>query len=364
MYTRYHSFADVAGFRKELLENTLRETREGVTDILPAKIHVGAVYNVEPRMHDREKEFVPQAKELVFDIDANDYDDIRFCPCKGSPAVCMVCWGLMENAMRIVDTCLRQDFGFGQIIWVFSGRRGVHGWVCDQKARDLTAEARSAVASFIHVPQQPSNGLAYFKRLHPSLERAYEEVLYPYFKDLAENHDLLLDEQGAPTFLQVLDRYKPGSSKAVLAVWAKSDELAASSYRWKLFDAWCGEGYERPELRKAVIFHFSYPRLDIQVSKQWNHLLKAPMTIHPSTGMICVPITAKPITSKTGFNPTTAPRIHEIQQEIDYLIDRREADASSAVRKSSLAPFWHILESFVAELPKERRKLKQPSETF
>lgn len=358
MYTRYHSFSDVAGFRKELLDDTLRETRDGVTDIIPAKIHVGAVYNVEPKMHAREKEFVPMAKELVFDIDANDYDDIRFCACKGTPAVCTICWGLMENAMQVVDSCLRKDFGFKEIIWVFSGRRGVHGWVCDEKARNLTAEARSAVASFIHVPGVPPNGLAYFKKLHPSLKRAYEDVLLPYMENQAKEHNILDNDKGAETFLKALDTFKSGSSKLLREVWEK-DMMGTSESKWLQFKSWCeakSMGDDRRALMRAVVFHFAYPRLDIQVSKQWNHLLKAPMTIHPSTGMICVPITAKPIDKRTGFNPTTVVRIHEVLQEIEHLLAKGEADEASAVRKTSLAPSWHILETFVASLPKSRRK--------
>lgn len=53
--------------------------------------------------------------------------------------------------VEVMDVGLRQDFGFKHILWVYSGRRGVHCWVADDAARALTNEGRGAVADYFGV---------------------------------------------------------------------------------------------------------------------------------------------------------------------------------------------------------------------
>ena len=44
---------------------------------------------------------------------------------------------------------MRKDFGFKEILWVFSGRRGVHAWVADDRAFKLDTRGRNAIIGYL-----------------------------------------------------------------------------------------------------------------------------------------------------------------------------------------------------------------------
>jgi hypothetical protein len=119
----------------------------------------------------------------------------------------------MALAVKILDTALRTDFGFKHLLWVFSGRRGIHCWVCDKRARTMTNTARTAVVDYLNVfkvlitdfssLKGPSNIslqggekdkiklAATSTPLHPSLRRAFEESICPIFETLIEEQGWL-----------------------------------------------------------------------------------------------------------------------------------------------------------------------------
>lgn len=153
--------------------DTVHSIRKDVLRLLPSRFEIGPVYTTNPRDRKQLKNlsaFRPLAKELCFDIDLTDYDDIRTCCDKAK--ICIKCWQFITMAIQVVDKALRDDFGFKHIMWVYSGRRGAHAWVCDKKARTMEDQKRRAVAGYLEVLKggaQSGKKVNVRRPLHPHL---------------------------------------------------------------------------------------------------------------------------------------------------------------------------------------------------
>ena len=126
--------------------------RKDILRLNPSRFEIGPVYTANPRDRKtlrKSTAFRPLAKELVFDIDLTDYDEIRTCCSKAN--ICHKCWSFITMAIKVVDAALRQDFGFGHIMWVYSGRRGAHAWISDKRAREMDDSKRRAIAGYLEV---------------------------------------------------------------------------------------------------------------------------------------------------------------------------------------------------------------------
>jgi DNA primase small subunit len=63
-----------------------------------------------------------------------------------------------------------------------------------------------------------------------------------------------------------------------------------------------------------IVLQYTYPRIDAEVSKHRNHLLKAPFCVHPKTGRLCVPVDPETIDE---FDPERVPTVGQLLRELD-----------------------------------------------
>ncbi|XP_069826528.1 DNA primase small subunit [Dendropsophus ebraccatus] len=351
IYVRYQSF------------NTMNELEKEMQKINPYKIDIGAVYSHKPSMHNSVKSgtFQAQEKELVFDIDMTDYDDVRRC-CS-SADICNKCWTLMTIAIRILDRALRDDFGFQHCLWVYSGRRGVHCWVCDESARKLSQAERSAVAEYLTIVkggEETIKKVHLVDPIHPFIKKSIK-VVERYFAQYAlDGQDILENKQ---CWDKVLALVPEALRENLLNDFQKAK---SSTDRWeKLRKSLTGLEYKKgSNSAKEIMLQYCYPRLDINVSKGVNHLLKSPFSVHPKTGRISVPIDLKKLDS---FDPFAVPTISLICSELDNVSTKEEDQGSPNegepeikrrtrdYKRTSLAPYVKIFEQFLDELDKSRK---------
>jgi DNA primase small subunit len=335
--------------------------------MIPSRFEIGPVYSTNPR--DRKtlrkaSAFRPLAKELVFDIDMTDYDDIRTC-CTGA-SICLSCWRFITMAIKVIDVALREDFGFKHILWVYSGRRGAHAWVCDKRAREMDDQRRRAVASYLELVKGGSQGgkkVNPKRPLHPHLDRSLAILRSHFQTSILLEQDPWAGERSA----QLLDLLPDPSLRAALSKkWESAPERPSSS-KWADIDALASSGAMSSlnpttlkESKQDIVLEYTYPRLDAEVSKKLNHLLKSPFCVHPGTGRVCVPIDTRKVEE---FDPLGVPTVTQLLGEIDEW-DREKSgeDAEEGSQKkvpdwekTSLKPYVEHFRLFVAGLLKEER---------
>ncbi|XP_058797555.1 DNA primase small subunit [Phymastichus coffea] len=353
IYIRYQSFKQIEDLKSEIKR------------LCPYKIDIGAVYNVPPSNRRRELKFEPIQRELVFDIDMTDYDEVRTC-CSGAD-VCNKCWKYMVVAVRILDVALRDDFAFEHILWVFSGRRGIHGWICDKQARFLSVNGRKAIAHYLQLimgGEFVKKKVKLPKKMHHSVKRAVS-IIEPIFVNMCVEEQGMLDtEERENKFLgiileedmrkevkEIFDQHLTGVKKWNAFVDFFKNQIQSGSKKWR----------RTPFLIEEIMIQYAYPRLDINVTKGMNHLLKSPFCVHPKTGKVCIPINPKVVDQ---FDVNNVPTIMTLIDEVNAFDAKELNDQGESIdnvkrikdyKKTSLNKPFHAFQEFLRGLENSQK---------
>ncbi|KAH7096195.1 hypothetical protein BKA62DRAFT_720381 [Auriculariales sp. MPI-PUGE-AT-0066] len=363
VYLRYHSW------------NTLEEFKQGICRLNPTRFEIGAIYNLRPKDKKslRPGALQPLLRELVFDIDMTDYDEIRTC-CSGK-GICKRCWGFISAAVRVLDNALREQFGYKHLLWVYSGRRGIHCWISDESAMALTDDQRRTLMSYLEVVKGSKDKLKKVNvrpprggPLHPALARALR-LLNTVEGDQALDSSfdaLILQDQNVfepvEKWEELLKLIGDSSFTGPLSEEWSTDPDRDSKAKWKNILAHLKK---REHAKRAPIMHalediilqHMYPRLDMEVSKHRNHLLKAPFCVHPATGRICVPVDPKAV---DDFDPETVPTIGQLLAELN---NSKKPDDDGTERfdweRTSLKPYVDMLQKHSQQVQTAARHARQ-----
>ncbi|MES1904743.1 MAG: primase, DNA, polypeptide 1 (49kDa) [Paramarteilia canceri] len=316
VFLRYLSFQDAEALRTELIKKK------------PQKIHIGPAYTESINSFRLVgKSGVPIKKELVFDIDLTDYEEIRSC-CSGAK-ICDKCWNFINVAIEVISDILIKDFNALKFVWVFSGRRGVHCWISDEIMKNLNNEARSTITDYFNVFDSDRNleNNIFSNRsfvnenklkevsLHPTFERVYQ-IMKNWFVSKILKEQILSDQKSIDKFLSFIecnilktkinDAIKSNSFATHIELWREIEEKIIPDY----YNS--SKKTSATKLIKEIVFRYCYPRLDLNVTKSLTHLLKVPFCIHPSTQLVCVPIDHRNL-SKFDFK--SVPSLKDMSNE-------------------------------------------------
>ncbi|KAH7878270.1 prim-pol domain-containing protein [Lentinula edodes] len=351
-YLRYNSYSSDVEMKKH------------VCLLTPSRFEIGPVYSVQPKDKKtvRPTHFRAEKREVVFDIDMTDYDPIRTCCSEAN--ICKRCWGFIAIAVEVLDTAIRDQFGYTKLLWVYSGRRGIHLWISDKEAFELNDDQRKAMVEYLTVikngkePGKRVNVRFGRKDLPPTLKEACQAINQNFDNLILQDQDCFGSQEGYETLLSLIPDAKLASrlrekwsQKPDSPSYIKWDEMRTEILALK-------DKHARRNMRYAmedILLQYAYPRLDAEVSKHRNHLLKAPFCIHPKTGRICVPIDPNRIRE---FDPATVPTVGQLLAELDTArSDTSGGERRDDWQRTSLKPYIDMFEEYANHVQEKQTKI-------
>lgn len=104
-----------------------------------------------------------------------------------------------------------------------------------------------------------------------------------------------------------------------------------------------------------IKLQYLYPRIDAEVSKHQNHLLKSPFVVHPGTGRVCVPVDPERV---EDFNPESVPTVGMLLRELDK-VKSEDGTKETNFENTSLKPYIDTFEKHINAIVKDNAKAKK-----
>jgi DNA primase catalytic subunit len=252
---------------------------------------------------------------LTLDVDLNDYGSLRnlVCACGTQKQACVDCWDfwITRNVIPILKRCLQDTWGFQDVSYVFSGRRGLHIHVRDVRALRMSAQQRAMVLeSFKHVP-----------------------VVDICWSQLEARMRLKTRQECPELFEQCLSACNPlpgqyfGGENNLGACCDYVQRHLPTAQQWEDF-------------KDAVCRLVCAPKFDVPVTEQLTHACKVPETLHQVTLNVCGTFMSSHVTS---FRPLQPVRALVRKLRVCALVALKRArfprDLAHAIVKC-YTPFW------------------------
>ncbi|NXS64181.1 PRI1 primase, partial [Brachypteracias leptosomus] len=266
-----------------------------------------------------------------------------------------------------------EDLGMRHRLWVYSGRRGVHCWVCDDAVRKWSPALRAAAVEYLTLVKKYFEAYALVGQDILGSPESWDKVLALVPEDIlsgvaGSGGRVCTGAAGSTVSTMSLD-HRAQHRELLQGEFPKKRD---SVQRWELLKGRMertrvmGAGRSSPCYADwEIMLQFCFPRLDINVSKGVGHLLKSPFSVHPKTGRISVPLDLQKLDQ---FDPFAVPTISSLCHELDTAGDDGEQEDGEETetetepkrrardyKRTSLAPYVRVFERFVEEMECARR---------
>ena len=147
-------------------------------------------------------------------------------------------------------------------MWVYSGRRGIHCWISDAAALQLTDEQRKGVVGFLEVVKggaQQHKKVDLHRPLHPSLKTNLENLVAPFEKIILNDQDCFRSETGWRALLNLLpltEERLVNLHQVLETQWRTRPEMSSRD-RWSML-AQMGQQTVEDETDKKKVYALSH----------------------------------------------------------------------------------------------------------